>query len=233
VDVQGFFIVPARRLGAWSIRPPGRPQSPNAGIPGDGMEKEWNKEDHLIPPDKAERREWCAQSPKARRRDQIPQHPIFLKEWDHLRFVFPEHKIFPPYKWYKKACKELGIQPQPRFKKGIPPDVSQELLKAKPPSSVIAVYKALYARSRYSSAWRMRVSEISCGALVKHTNYSFSTVKRALSFLRAHRYARCIWRGRPDSTEARYRHSCYELPLSLDHVTAWRIHKGRPRAKKF
>jgi len=173
--------------------------------------------------------QWAADNPpRPRRRAGIPPEPYFLEWWDRQPPYRPGLRIFPTRDWHEKACAKLGLRPAPPFKQGIPDDMATQLLNRRPPASVITIYELLYTRSRYDKDWAMRVCEISYGAIRKETAYSFKTIRKAMGFLRAHCYIRRIWRGRPQSREPRYRHSCYELPFNLDHVTAWRIHRGRP-----
>ena len=178
------------------------------------------------------RLEWCAEHPpKPRSRDQVLQDPVLLEMWDRTRPLGASVKIFPPYRYHKKACGKLGVRPDPRFTKGIPPSIAHEPLLFNAPRSVKTTYELLYNLSQYDHDWGMRKCEISYGLIISQTGYSFRTVRKAMGFLRAHRYIRRIWRGRPNPRNERYQHSCYELPYDLDHVMVWRIHGGRPGRK--
>ena len=181
------------------------------------------------------RLEWCAHHPpKPRPRDQILQDPVLLDLWDRTRPLGASVKIFPPYRLHKKACRKLGVEPHPKFTKGIPDSIAHEPLLFNAPRSVKITYELLYNLSQYDSAWNMRKCEVSSGLLQKLTGRSHATIERAMSFLRAHRYILRIWRGRPNPRNERYRHSCYELPYDLDHVKVWRIHGGRsPKTQRL
>jgi hypothetical protein len=175
------------------------------------------------------RLQWCTEHPpKPRSRDQILQDPVFLDLWDRTRPRHAPVKIFPPYHFHKKACRKLGLEPHPKFTKGIPDSIANEPPLLNAPRSVKTTYELLYNLSQYDQDWGMRKCEISRGLIASQTGLSPRTIDCAMSFLRAHRYILRIWRGRPNPRNERYQHSCYELPYDLDHVMAWRIHGGRP-----
>lgn len=185
-----------------------------------------------LDPDQRQRLLWVIHNPpRPRRLEQLPPDPILRTRWLGFSYYTGVLKIFPDRPLYKRAYKLLDLQPPARFPHGTPPEISAQMNHLQAPPSVFTISETMYHWSRYDHAWGMRVCETSVKALTGETGLSKRTIIYALDFLRKHRYARRIWRGRPDPEEARYRHSCYELPCSLDHVLAWRIHGGRPGSK--
>lgn len=122
---------------------------------------------------------------------------------------------------------------------GIPLDIAGELFKKTAPPSISKVYNFLYNHSRYhipkvtpdiegTPPKGYRMSEFTVVRIARTTKLGERTVVRALAYLRRDRYILRIWRGYPQPTDPKYNHSAYELPYNLPHVTAWRIHAGRP-----
>ena len=126
-----------------------------------------------------------------------------------------------------------------KYSVGIPLDIAGELFQHHAPRSISKVYNFLYNHSGYhipksnptiegTPPKGYRMSEFTVVRISRTTKLGERTVVRALAYLRHHRYILRIWRGYPEPTDPRYNHSAYELPYNLLHVTAWRIHQGRP-----
>jgi hypothetical protein len=167
---------------------------------------------------------WLAtHPPRPLRLEDIPKFDGFEGHYKKLKYFKKDLKIFPTRKAYKFAAKKFGLPVVPCFQKGIPRDILKDVDDRQPPKSYHQVLARYWKESYYSRNMKMRICEISNGLIKKKTKLSFATIERANSWIRKYRYARRIWRGRPDPEDPRYLHSCYELPANLDHVIFWRI----------
>ena len=178
----------------------------------------------------AGRIKWYAtHATKPRHIDDIPQDRQSLALWRSLPYYGSHTKLFPPHKQHIRACKQLGVKPQPKHQLGVPQSIAHNLLTQSMPASYKLIYSTLYRSSHYEAKWHMRICETSIGQLSQLSGLSPRTICRALSRLRSGWYIRLIWRGRPDPQGIRYTHSCYELPYNYQHIQSWRINRGRKR----
>jgi len=183
------------------------------------MKKEDTKFLSSLSKEELKRLKWYAKNPpRPRAKNQIPQDKKSLELWEKLSYSKGKKKIFPKYNHYAWSCRKFGIIPEPKFKKGIPADILNEIKIDQIPRSYIDLYEKLYKTSSYNRKWKMRSCEISIGLMMKLTKKSDSTVRRALKYLRDKFFVRRIWRGFLDPRNNRYRHSCYELPFNFNHV---------------
>jgi hypothetical protein len=171
---------------------------------------------------------WLAtHPPRPRRLGDLPPFDGFENWFKKLKKHKEDLKIFPTYKAYKFAAIKFGLDVQPKWQPGVPADILKDFYDYNPFQSYHQVYRQFYLNSYYSVNMRMRISEISYGLIRKKTQLSFATIGRAFDFLRHYRFVRQIWRGRPNPEDPRYLHSCYELPVNLNHVLYWRINNVR------
>lgn len=174
---------------------------------------------------------YSGNEPKPRAVNTILQDKTIIELWKKTPYYDDFRKIFPPYKVYRFACRKFGVAPKPPFKQGIPQSIIKELFETHPTNSILDIYKSLYNLSYHNDLWKMRVCEVSHGLIKKDSGYCFRTISRNLNFLRSKWFIRRIWRGRPWPEDPRYLHSCYELPVNINHITYWRINHGRKRQK--
>lgn len=161
--------------------------------------------------------------PRFRKFDSLPAGDAFLSLWSKCEQRFDSSRLFPSPKQYKFACTKFGLSFSSPWSAGIPPTVSQLFIDSSPSRSFVSVYNFLYKHSYFHQSWHMRVVEISNGLLCQELDYSKRSISYALTALRKSRFIRQLWRGRPDPSEDKYLHSCYELPCSSNHVKYWRI----------
>lgn len=171
---------------------------------------------------------WLAtHPPRPCRLEDLPPFDGFSTWWQKSKRHKGDLKIFPSYKAYKFAAGKFGLDVQPKWQPGIPADILKNFYEYFPRQSFHQIYRQFYLNSFFSRNMNMRICEISYGMVQKKTQLSFRTIARSLDFLRHYRFIRQIWRGRPYPEDPRYLHSCYELPVNLNHVIYWRIHNAK------
>jgi len=153
----------------------------------------------------------------------LPDNKLLISNWHKLSFHRDHRKIFPLLDHYRFACNKFGVHHANKFKPGIPPCISKNLLSLHVPKSQTKILSYLYSNSYYHFQWKMRVCEVGYGLLHSSTNLSKMTIYRAFDRFRKGRYIRLIWRGRPEPDDPRYLHSCYELPSTMNQIHYWRI----------
>jgi hypothetical protein len=193
---------------------------------------------------------WLAlNEPKMRHWSGIPDNPYLQSEF---AIVCPNpnyESVFPTAAQHLKACGILEVEPaiifkvKPaaklrHFRRGISLTVLDDLRKFDLSiphvslNTLLTVTEWLYSHChsyprKLAPNSTMFIVEFSIGMLSKQTGFSEPTVKRCLSFLRSKFFIHRIHRGYPDAHNVRYQHSWYEIPKSLKHIQAWRIHKRK------